>query len=95
MRKAANPTIVVYPGYANHTGMVVFGHVFRQNLRHWYPYSDNFFKNLRVLWKLFRVQHFWTKHGALNLSAVFFRETPPSARSLARSARSADAPEIR
>jgi phosphatidate phosphatase APP1 len=56
MRAAANPTIVVYPGYANHSGLVVFGHVFRQNLRHWYPYSDNFFANLRVLWKLFRVK---------------------------------------
>lgn len=52
----ALPTIVVYPGYANETTAVVFGHVFRQNLRHWYPYSDNFFKNLRVLWKLFRVK---------------------------------------
>ena len=31
MRKAANPTIVVYPGYANHTGMVVFGHVMRRS----------------------------------------------------------------
>lgn len=56
MRAHASPTIVVYPGYANHTGLVVFGHVFRQNLRHWYPYSDNLFKNLRVLWKVFRVK---------------------------------------
>jgi len=55
-RKRANPTIVVYPGYANHSGVVVFGHVFRQNLRHWYPYSDHFFSNLWVLWKLFRVK---------------------------------------
>jgi phosphatidate phosphatase APP1 len=56
MRQPPNPTIVVYPGYANHTGVVVFGHVFRQNLRHWYPYSDNLFANLRVLWRLFRVK---------------------------------------
>ena len=56
MPKRANPTIVVYPGYANHKGVVVFGHVFRQNLRHWYPYSDKFLSNLRVLVKLFRVK---------------------------------------
>jgi phosphatidate phosphatase APP1 len=56
MRKTPQPTIVVYPGYANHEKVVVFGHVFKQNLRHWYPYSDNFFANLKVLWKLFRVK---------------------------------------
>jgi phosphatidate phosphatase APP1 len=56
MHKSANPTIVVYPGYANHLGVVVFGHIFKQNLRHWYPYSKNVAANLRVLWKLFRVK---------------------------------------
>ena len=75
MRKAANPTIVVYPGYANHTGMVVFGHVFRQNLRHWYPYSDNFFANLRVLWKLFRVKGLAGARVQLSMDSVLAETT--------------------
>jgi len=73
--RTENPTIVVYPGYANHTGVVVFGHVFRQNLRHWYPYSDNFFANLRVLWKLFRVKGLGGVQVQLCIGAVVAETT--------------------
>lgn len=75
MAKAPNPTIVVYPGYANHSGVVVFGHVFRQNLRHWYPYSDNFFSNLKVLWKLFRVKGLCNVRVQLSIGSVLAETT--------------------
>jgi phosphatidate phosphatase APP1 len=64
------PVLIVYPGYANDTHLIVMGHLFKKKPRRWFPSSAYWWKNVLTMISIFRTEGVANAKIRLNFNRI-------------------------